>query len=111
MAGSGAVGSISPAIKKYGKSITLADGGHYDRDGFTQDGWATEDGGEKVFALGGIYTANADIALYPHWVKDLIVTTYGAVTVYTYTDGHSEAVINGVSMDNIPTITDVRSPL
>ena len=96
MAGSGAVGSISPAQKGYGMSITLAEGGHYTRDGFTQDGWSTSDGGEWAYALGATYSTNADITLYPHWIEGNVeVTPYGAVTIYTYADEHKEAVING----------------
>ncbi|WP_298771376.1 InlB B-repeat-containing protein [uncultured Fibrobacter sp.] len=96
MAGSGAVGSISPAQKGYGMSITLAEGGHYTRDGFTQDGWAIEDGGESVYALGGSYSNNADITLYPHWVEGNVeISSYGALTIYTYAANDVRAVING----------------
>ena len=96
MAGSGVLGSISPAIKRHGVSITLAEGGHYTLEGYSQDGWATEDGGDRVYGLGAIYSDYANLTLYPHWVKsdELVVTPIGAVTIYDYGD-HKEAVING----------------
>ena len=97
MAGSGgAVGSISPAIKRHGESITLAEGGYYTLEGYAQDGWATSDGGNRVYALEDTYAADADITLYPHWVEEnVVVSYYGAVTIYTYPDTHKEAVVSG----------------
>ena len=96
MAGSGVLGSISPAIKRHGVSITLAEGGHYTLEGYSQDGWATEDGGKWVYALGGTYSIDADVTLYPHWVEGNVeVASYGALTVYTYAENNVEAVING----------------
>ena len=39
----------------------------FTRKCYTQTGWATEDGGEKVYALGGEYAEDANITLYPYW--------------------------------------------
>lgn len=39
----------------------------FTRTGFTQTGWAATDGGKKMFDLGGKYTTDADITLYPVW--------------------------------------------
>ncbi len=59
-------GTASAATKTYDIDLTLA-GALFKRAGYTQTGWATTDGGEKVYDLGGIYTANAEITLYPVW--------------------------------------------
>ena len=39
----------------------------YTRDGYVQTGWALTDGGDKAYDLGGSYTENADLVLYPFW--------------------------------------------
>lgn len=42
----------------------------FTRDGYTQIGWATEDGGKKVYELGEKYTEDKAITLYPVWEKN-----------------------------------------
>ena len=39
----------------------------FTRKCYTQTGWATEDGGEKAYDLGGEYAEDANITLYPYW--------------------------------------------
>lgn len=39
-----------------------------------QKGWATTDGGDKAYDLGGTYTANADLTLYPYWIEQYTLT-------------------------------------
>jgi hypothetical protein len=39
-----------------------------------QTGWATSDGGDKVYELGGTYTGNADLNLYPSWREQYTIT-------------------------------------
>ncbi len=106
LSGKSVIGTTIADKKNYGESITLkGEVETFKRSGYTQDGWSTEDGGKRVYSLGGTYTANEDITLYPHWVEGNVeVSCYGAVTVYTYTDGHKEAVIDGNSIEstNIP---------
>lgn len=46
----------------------------YSRENYTQQGWSTTDGGAKAYDLGGSYTANADITLYPFWVSSAAAT-------------------------------------
>ena len=46
------------------------------RPGYTHDGWATSSGGAKVYELGGSYSGNADLDLYPHWVADTPESDY-----------------------------------
>ena len=97
LSGKSVIGTTVADKKNYGESITLrGEVETFKRSGYTQDGWSTEDGGKRVYSLGGTYTANEDITLYPHWVEGNVeVSCYGAVTVYIYTDGHKEAVIDG----------------
>ena len=83
--------------KDYGESITLKGAvDAFKRSGYTQDGWSTRDGGKWVYALGATYSANANVTLYPHWVEgDVEVSSYGALTIYTYAADDVRAVING----------------
>jgi len=97
-AGTGATGSVSSQKKYYDEAIVLAKAGGFTRDGYSQDGWSIQDGGEKVFALGGAYTLNETVTLYPHWVAGQVeVTYYGPVGIYKYAGsaGKTIAVING----------------
>ena len=106
-AGSYGAGELLSVKELYGTPVVL-ENGSYTREGYTQDGWSTSDGGEKAYALGAVYSANADITLFPHWIEgDVEIDQYGAITVYTYADGHKEAVIDATSKEDIPTITDV----
>lgn len=66
-AGAKGEGSIAAGKKTGGFDFTLSSS-TFTRDGFTQDGWSTSDGGDKVYNLGQTYTTDADITLYPHWV-------------------------------------------
>ena len=59
-------GTIAPTAKTHGTSVTLSSE-RFTRTGYIQTGWATEDSGEKVYDLGGTYSDNADITLYPAW--------------------------------------------
>jgi hypothetical protein len=74
-AGANGSGSIAAGEKTYGVNFTLSSS-KFTRDGFEQTGWATSDGGPQVYALGGSYTANADITLYPVWSK-IVATVVG----------------------------------
>ena len=84
---------VDPEYKTHGVNYTIR-GNTYTRQGYTQDGWAISANGEKVYELGAIYSENAPLTLYPHWVDYLTVTHYGAVTINDYGD-HKEAVIDG----------------
>ena len=64
--GEGVEGSIPAGTKTHGTDFTLSSE-TFTMDGFVQTGWATSDGGEKVYDLGGTYTTNEDITLYPVW--------------------------------------------
>ena len=62
-------------IKFYNDILTLR-GKLFTRTGYTQTGWATVDGGEKVYAFGGIYTTNAALTLYPVWNTNQYTITF-----------------------------------
>ena len=65
--GANGEGSIAAGKKTGGIDLTLSSS-TFTRDDYTQDGWSTSDGGDKVYELGGTYTTDASTTLYPHWV-------------------------------------------
>ncbi len=69
MAGEFALEIVEPDVKAYGDTIKLKEA-TFTRYGYLQDGWSTKDGGKKKYDLGAEYAADADVALFPHWVKD-----------------------------------------
>ena len=65
--GSYGTGSQQTATKTQGVTLTLK-GAIFTRMGYTQTGWSTEaSGASKAYDLGGNYTANASVTLYPYW--------------------------------------------
>ncbi|MBR4519984.1 MAG: InlB B-repeat-containing protein, partial [Paludibacteraceae bacterium] len=68
--GSNGSGTISSGTKTWNTSFTLSSS-TFTRAGYTQDGWSTSDGGAKVYELGGSYTTDADLTLYPHWTENM----------------------------------------
>lgn len=64
--GADGTGSIPAGTKEIGTDLTLS-GEVFTRKGYRQIGWATEENGAKVYDLGGTYTADADVTLYPVW--------------------------------------------
>ena len=65
-AGSYGTGTVTAGSKTHDVEFTLSSD-TFTRAGYEQTGWAVSDGGEKVYDLGGTYTANEDITLYPVW--------------------------------------------
>ena len=63
--------------------------------GYTQTGWSTADGGAKAYELGGTYTANAAITLYPFWT----INTY---TVTIAQNDASYGTVSAASIANVP---------
>ena len=57
------------AYKEYGTPLVLKDA-VFTRTGYTQTGWATEDGGESVYELGGSYEDEAEVSLFPAWTRN-----------------------------------------
>jgi hypothetical protein len=68
-----------------------------------QTGWATEDGGQKTYNLGGTYAANISIDLYPVWtstvstftVTESVIangTDVGTINITRYSDSYSHRI-------------------
>lgn len=68
--GANGTGTIASGSKTWKTSFTLSSS-TFTRAGYTQDGWSTSDGGAKVYELGGSYTTDADLTLYPHWTENM----------------------------------------
>ena len=66
-AGANGTGTVPDGKKTSGIDFTLSSS-TFTRDGFTQDGWSTSDGGDKIYELGETYSTDAALTLYPHWV-------------------------------------------
>ena len=66
---------VPAGVKNHGVAFTLSSS-TFSRDHYTQDGWSTEDGGAKVYELGGSYTTNAALTLYPHWTPANYTVTW-----------------------------------
>ena len=62
-------------IKFYNDILTLK-GKLFTRTGHTQVGWATVDGGEKVYGLDDVYTKNEALTLYPVWNTNKYTITF-----------------------------------
>ena len=95
--GANGTGAAIPDGKKdEGVDFTLSDA-TYSRDGYVQTGWATEDGGAKAYDLGGTYTTDDDLELFPFWTP-----------VYTVTKGtheHGDFTISPASLVAGGTVT------
>ena len=52
-----------------GEGVVLK-GAIFTREGYTQTGWATSDGGVKAYELAASYTADANVTLYPFWTAN-----------------------------------------
>ena len=72
--GTNGTGTASIATKLEGTPLTLA-GESFTRTGYKQTGWATVDGGEKVYALDAIYENDEAITLYPVWTANQYTVT------------------------------------
>ena len=62
-------------VKLYNDALTLR-GALFTRTGYTQIGWATVDGGEKVYGFEDVYTKNEALTLYPVWNTNKYTITF-----------------------------------
>ena len=78
--GSHGSGTNTTATKTYNVNLKLK-GAIFTRAGYEQVGWSTSDGGAQAYAVGGTYTANAAVTLYPVWraTTSTITTTNGTL--------------------------------
>lgn len=97
--GSNGTGSATSDTKTFGTALTLK-GAIFTRSGYTQVGWATSDGGAKVYDLNASYTTNAAITLYPVWEQshNVYVKVNGvwkkATALYVKVGGQWENITN-----------------
>ena len=73
----GAYGAGEPMTesKRHNVALTLR-GALFTRTGYTQVGWATVDGGEKVYGFDAVYTKNEALTLYPVWNTNQYTITF-----------------------------------
>lgn len=76
----------------------------YVRANYTLDGWSTTDGGEKVYELGGSYTTNENLTLYPHWAPEAFPIVYNNIEGATFETPNPETytVEDGAIVLNSP---------
>lgn len=73
--GTNGSGNAVTDIKFYNDALTLR-GALFTRTGYTQVGWVTVDGGEKVYGFGDVYTKNEALTLYPVWNTNKYTITF-----------------------------------
>ena len=73
--GTNGSGNAVTDIKFYNDALTLR-GALFTRTGYTQVGWATVDGGEKVYGFDDVYTKNEALTLYPVWNTNKYTITF-----------------------------------
>ena len=93
-------GSAVTDMKPHNNILTLR-GALFTRAGYTQVGWSTVDGGEKVYDLKDIYTKNEALTLYPVWNTNKYTITFD-------TNGGSE--IAPITQDYGTEITALDNP-
>ena len=93
-------GNAVTDVKLYNDNLTLR-GALFTRTGHTQVGWATVDGGEKVYGFDDVYTKNEALTLYPVWNTNKYTITFD-------TNGGSE--IAPITQDYGTAITAPANP-
>ena len=73
--GTNGSGNAVTDIKFYNDALTLR-GALFTRTGHTQVGWATVDGGEKIYGFDDVYTQNEALTLYPVWNTNKYTITF-----------------------------------
>ena len=68
-------GSAVTDMKPHNNILTLR-GALFTRTGYTQVGWSTVDGGEKVYGFEDVYTKNEALTLYPVWNTNKYTITF-----------------------------------
>jgi len=114
IAGKHGIGKVEASIKNHGEAINLKGISYIrfeanDSKGYIQNGWATEEGGDIVYALGAKYETDADISLYPHWGEAVTIKISGSS--YTY-DGkkHGATVeVTGLDKDKYKVVAETDS--
>ena len=73
--GENGTGNTLTDVKLYNDELTLR-GALFTRTGHTQVGWATVDGGEKVYGFEDAHTKNEALTLYPVWNTNKYTITF-----------------------------------
>ena len=93
--GASGTGSAVTDMKPHNHMLTLR-GALFTRSGYTQTGWATIDGGEKVYGFEDVYTADEALTLYPVWTPNRYTVTFdgngGTVAQETMTVTYDESL-------------------
>ena len=92
--GTNGSGNAVTDIKFYNDALALR-GALFTRTGHTQVGWATVDGGEKVYGLDAVYTQNEALTLYPVWSTNQYTITFdtaGGSAVASITQDYGTAI-------------------
>jgi len=122
--GSSGTGTNTTDTKTYGTALTLK-GAVFTRTNYEMDGWSTTDGGAKVYNLGGSYTANAAVTLYPHWKATvstvtapngtlgsaLTITISRALSTYTHRLRYKYGSASGTIATNVATSRSWTPPV
>ena len=92
----GAYGAGEPMTesKRHNVALTLR-GALFTRTGYTQVGWATVDGGEKVYGFDAVYTKNETLTLYPVWNTNQYTITFdtnGGSEIAPITQGYGTQI-------------------
>ena len=93
--GADGTGDAVTDIKFYREDLALRRT-PFTRIGCTQTGWSKVDGGEKDYNLGGIYTEDAALTLYPVWNANQYTITFdtdGGTPVDSITQDYGTAII------------------
>ena len=91
--GNDGTGSSTTIIKDYDTTVTLP-GALFTRTGYTQTGWRNADG-TKTYPLGGTYTENAGITLYPVCTPNRYTITFdtaGGSDIASITQDYGTAI-------------------
>ena len=92
--GTNGSGNAVTDIKFYNDALTLR-GALFTRTGHTQVGWATTDGGEKVYSFDDVYTKNEALTLYPVWNTNKYTITFdtaGGSEIASITQNYCTAI-------------------
>ncbi len=87
-------GNAVTDIKFYNDALTLR-GALFTRTGYTQVGWATVDGGEKIYGFDDVYTQNEALTLYPVWNTNKYTITFdtaGGSEIASITQNYCTAI-------------------
>jgi hypothetical protein len=73
--GANGIGTQQSTKKTHDVVLTLNEA-MFTRNGYTQTGWSTSDGGVKVYNLGATYAPNTAVTLFPYWTLNTYTVTY-----------------------------------